>query len=72
MDLVMLLVFGFFEGQFAMALLSRHPIANKRVRTFQNFLWVDMPGALLPKDPDDADGNGNFDNWFTPAELDAF
>lgn len=29
-----------------------------------------MPGALLPADPLDADNNGDFDNWFTAAELD--
>lgn len=43
--------FGFFEGQFAMVLLSKHPIVTEDVRTFQNFLWVDMPDALLPIDP---------------------
>jgi hypothetical protein len=43
--------FGFFEGQFGMALLSKFPIAEKDTRTFQLFLWKDMPGALLPDDP---------------------
>ena len=43
--------FGFFPGQFAMVLLSKHPIAMDQVRTFQTFLWKDMPGALLPIDP---------------------
>ena len=42
--------FGFFPGQFAMVLLSRHPIDERRARTFQKFLWKDMPGALLPDD----------------------
>ena len=57
--------FGFFEGQFGMAVLSKYPIATDDVRTFQNFLWKDMPGALLPDDlatPEPAD-------WFTPEEL---
>ena len=27
------------------------PDRRRRVRTFQNFLWKDMPGALLPDDP---------------------
>ena len=44
--------FGFFEGQFAFAVYSMHPIDTAGVRTFQNFLWKDMPGALLPVDPD--------------------
>lgn len=58
--------FGFFEGQYGMAVLSKYPIAPDDVRTFQNFLWKDMPGAVLPDDlttpsPED---------WFTPEELD--
>ena len=28
-----------------------YPIDRRPVRTFQNFLWKDMPGALLPDDP---------------------
>jgi hypothetical protein len=43
--------FGEFAGQFGMVVLSRYPIDTHRVRTFQNFLWKDMPGALLPDDP---------------------
>jgi 3-phytase len=42
--------FGFFEGQFGMLVLSRHPIDHERVRTFQKFLWKDMPGNLIPTD----------------------
>lgn len=43
--------FGFFPGQFGMAVYSMHPILSGEVRTFQKFLWKDMPGALLPDDP---------------------
>ena len=60
--------FGFFPGQFGMVLLSRYPIDHDHVRTFQNFLWQDMPGALLPDDPmtpEPAD-------YYTPTELNAF
>ena len=28
-----------------------YPIAEEDIRTFQHFLWQDMPGALLPVDP---------------------
>lgn len=35
--------FGFFEGQFGMAVLSRYPIDTDAVRTFQTFLWAEMP-----------------------------
>jgi hypothetical protein len=43
--------FGLFPGQYGMVVLSKHPIEHDRVRTFQNFRWQDMPGALLPDDP---------------------
>lgn len=38
--------FGYFEGQYGMAILSQHPIAPPR--TFQDQLWADMPGHLIP------------------------
>lgn len=43
--------FGFFPGQFGMAVFSQYPIDYDAVRTFQLFRWADMPGALLPVDP---------------------
>ena len=43
--------YGRHEGQYGMLVLSRFPIDRDRVRTFQNFLWRDMPNALLPTDP---------------------
>jgi 3-phytase/alkaline phosphatase D len=61
--------FGFFEGQFGMAVYSKYEIDTSNVRTFQNFLWKDMPGALLPADPIDADGDGDMTRWYTDAEL---
>jgi len=60
--------FGFFPGQFGMAVLSMHPIRYDEIRTFQHFLWKDMPGALLPDDPATA---GPAD-WYSPAELEVF
>ena len=61
--------FGFFPGQFGMAVLSKYPIDHYRLRTFQNFRWVDMPGALLPDDPDTPEEG----DWYTPGdELDSF
>lgn len=44
--------YGVFPGQYAMAVLSKYPIETKKVRTFQKFLWKDMPGAVWPVDPD--------------------
>jgi hypothetical protein len=40
--------FGLFEGQYGMAVLSRFPIDTSSLRTFQTFLWADMPEARLP------------------------
>ncbi len=42
--------FGFFPGQFGMVVLSQHRIVEHKIRTFQNFLWKDMPDNLLPTD----------------------
>lgn len=47
--------FGQFPGQFAFAVFSMYPIVEDEVRTFQDFLWQDMPGALLPTDPETGD-----------------
>lgn len=48
--------FGNYPGQYGMVVLSRYPIKHKKVRTFQHFLWKDMPGAMLPRD------------WYTAEE----
>ena len=43
--------FGRHEGQYGMLVLSKFPIDREHVRSFQKFLWRDMPGALLPTNP---------------------
>ncbi|MFE5672158.1 endonuclease/exonuclease/phosphatase family protein [Agromyces sp. NPDC056523] len=60
--------FGLFPGQFGMAVLSKYPILESDIRTFQNFLWKDMPGALLPDDPNTAAPA----DWYSPEELEVF
>jgi Endonuclease/Exonuclease/phosphatase family len=60
--------FGEFPGKFGMAVFSRLPIDVKRARTFQLFRWEDMPGALLPDDPDTPTPA----DWYSPEELDVF
>jgi hypothetical protein len=60
--------FGEFPGKFGLAIFSRLPIDRARARTFQHFLWKDMPGALLP---DDAATPAPRD-WYSPDELDIF
>jgi hypothetical protein len=60
--------FGFFPGQFGMAVYSRYPIDYASIRTFQFFLWKDMPGAMLPDDPNTPAPA----DWYSPEELDVF
>lgn len=43
--------FGRYEGQYAMAVLSRFPIDRDACRTFQSFRWARFPDALRPSDP---------------------
>ena len=60
--------FGFFPGQFGMAVYSKYPIATAGVRTFQQFLWKDMPGALLPDHP----ATSAPADWYSADELAVF
>ena len=50
--------FGDFPGQYGMAVYSKYPIDEAAVRTFQDFLWRDMPGNLMPP------------GFYSPAEQD--
>ncbi|MEA5620938.1 5'/3'-nucleotidase SurE [Cronbergia sp. UHCC 0137] len=58
--------FGNFPGQFGMLLLSKYPIDTANVRTFQNFLWKDMPNSLLPTISTPDSGTP----WYSPEEQD--
>lgn len=60
--------FGQYPGQYGMVLLSKYPIDTESVRTFQKFLWKDMPGALLP---DDAQTKTPGD-WYAADALEKF
>jgi hypothetical protein len=60
--------FGFFRGQFGLVVYSRYPIDYDEIRTFQLFLWKDMPGALLPDDLSTAEPA----DWYSAEELDVF
>lgn len=44
--------FGQFSGQYGMVILSRWPIRKAAVRTFQKFLWKDLPNATAPIQPE--------------------
>jgi Endonuclease/Exonuclease/phosphatase family len=52
--------FGLFPGQFGMVVYSKHPIDTDAIRTFQNFLWKDMPGSRIPQP------------FYSPAEVAEF
>ncbi|PWN04670.1 endonuclease [Nocardioides silvaticus] len=56
--------FGLFPGQYGMVVYSKFPILASRARTFQHFLWKDMPGAMLPDDP----ATPGPADWYSPAE----
>jgi hypothetical protein len=43
--------FGRYPGQYGMRLITKFPIDGDSARTFQKFLWKDMPDAKLPVDP---------------------
>jgi 3-phytase/alkaline phosphatase D len=43
--------FGRFAGQYGMVVFSKLPIAQEKIRSFQTFLWKDMPDARFPFDP---------------------
>ena len=40
--------YGRHPGQYGMVVYSQYPIDKKSLRTFQTFLWKDMPNAMLP------------------------
>jgi len=52
--------YGSYPGQYSMAILSRLPLAEEQVRTFQNFLWKDLPDNLMPEE------------WYSPDETEIF
>ena len=44
--------YGSFPGQYGMLVLSRIPIRQEAVRTFQYFPWASLPAANRPLNPD--------------------
>jgi endonuclease/exonuclease/phosphatase family metal-dependent hydrolase len=44
--------YGSFPGQYGMLVLSRFPIRQEAVRTFQHFPWASLPAAKRPLNPD--------------------
>jgi hypothetical protein len=67
--------FGAFPGQFGMVVFSKYPIDTRGARTFQHFLWKDMPGNLIPTpfySPDEVDilRLSSKSHWDVPIEID--
>ncbi len=60
--------FGTHPGQYGFVVLSKYPIDTANIRTFQKFLWKDMPGADLPDNP----ANAIPIDWYSTAELNVF
>lgn len=58
--------YGIYPGQYAMVVMSRYPIDVNGVRTFQKFLWQDMPSAKVPNEVDSPA------SWYTPHTLEHF
>lgn len=52
--------YGRYPGQYSMAILSRYPLQTGQARTFQKFLWKDLPENLIPED------------WYSPDEIEIF
>ena len=59
--------FGMFPGQYGFVVYSKHPIKADDIRTFQKFLWKDMPGAKLPDNPETPEAA----DWYSADELKA-
>ncbi len=57
--------FGNYEGQYASAILSKYPIDVENQRSFQKFLWKDMPEANLPVNVDGT-------SYYSEEVLDVF
>jgi len=55
--------YGVYPGQYAMAVFSRHAIRVDEIRSFQNLLWSEMPGALVPVDPKTGKGYYSDEVW---------
>ena len=60
--------YGLFPGQFGMVIYAKYPIVKHEIRTFQTFLWKDMPDALLPDNPATPEPM----DWYSADALEIF
>lgn len=57
--------FGDFPGQYGMLVLSQYPLDVGAFRSFQHFLWADMPNAKLPQKSVNQGGG----DWYDREDL---
>ncbi len=65
---------GTYPGQYSMAVLSKYPIRQQAVRTFQKFLWQDLPGHHMPPGYYSAEEQAIFrlsskSHWDVPVQI---
>ncbi|KTG29974.1 endonuclease [Idiomarina sp. WRN-38] len=60
--------FGWYPGQYGMVILSKYPLAAEDARTFQHFLWKDMPGRHIPY-VHDSDKQPTSEPWFSEDAM---
>jgi hypothetical protein len=66
--------YGSYPGQYAIGLYSKFPVDSNNVRTFQKFLWKDLPGHHMPADYYTADAIQIFrlsskSHWDVPINI---
>lgn len=66
--------YGSYPGQYSMGLFSNYPIDTGVVRTFQRFLWKDLPGHHMPPGYYDKDAVSIFrlsskSHWDVPVQI---
>jgi endonuclease/exonuclease/phosphatase family metal-dependent hydrolase len=69
--------FGTYRGQYAMAVLSRFPLNTAAARTFQHFLWKDLPDQHIPPGFYSSQAEAvlrlsSKSHWDLPVEIDGF
>ena len=58
--------YGAFPGQYGMVVYSRFKLITNKIRTFQKFLWSDMPN---PREPGTGDRNAGTWQPYYPEEI---
>jgi len=66
--------YGTYPGQYSMVLLSKYPIDHDNARTFQRFLWKDMPDSLMTDEAVDPEVQDYFrlsskSHWDVPVLI---